>query len=420
MAGKKEIDERDRNWAWVVAVACFVTNFTSVGFLRSGSVLYVSFVRILGLSREQAAWPLSLIASVMHLSGPLFSCLIQYLSIRKLVIFGSFLSSLGCILCYFNSYFISLIIFLGVINGLGNGLIYTFNPVIINMHFKKYRTTAMGIFRGGSSVGSFVLPPLMEFFISNYGLKGCFLLMGGVLLQGLAAGCFYRQPKNVEESHKITDEKEEIKWKTLKTAVEVGKDPIFLIISFTFAIFFLFINIYGTVIVDFAVDRGVSTTTSVFLVSAYSFSDMCGRLGSGWIVDLGIVKRVNVVVICFFFMGSMLLFFPQLWNYTIMMVLSSILGFLTGCTIIQESVFLSEYLGLNKLPAAVGLGNFITGLVVLLVQAPITGYFRGKIGRYDYLFYLLSSLLFVCSLLWLLEPLIQRLRNKDTQLNTKL
>ncbi|XP_023231006.1 uncharacterized protein LOC111631046 [Centruroides sculpturatus] len=418
MARKNDTDSRDGGWAWVVAIACFVTNFISVGFLRSGSVLYVSFTQILGLSRVQSAWPLSLMASVMHLSGPIFSCLIQYLTIRKLVMIGSVLSASGCILCYFSLHFISLILFLGIVNGLGNGLIYTFNPVIINMHFNKYKTTAMGIFRGGASVGSFVLPPLLEILITNYGLKGCFLLLGGVLMQGIAAACLYRQPKSVEESQKTVDDKEN-KWKTLRTAAEVGKDPIFLIISISFAIFFLFINIYGTVIVDFAVDREVSTTSSVFLVSAYALSDMCGRFGSGWIVDLGIMKRVNVVVLCFLSMGCLLCVLPQLWSYTVMMVLSSILGFLSGCTIIQESVFLSEYLGINKLPAAVGLSNFITGLVVLLVQAPITGHFREKIGRYDYLFYLLASLLFACAFLWILEPLIQRIRDKNLQCDTK-
>ncbi|XP_023212259.1 monocarboxylate transporter 2-like isoform X2 [Centruroides sculpturatus] len=367
----------------------------------------------------------------------------QYLTIRKLVIFGSLLSSLGCILCYFSSHFISLVIFLGIINGksyivlnrlrsnivfkmeiiislgFGNAIIFILSSIIVDSNFKMYKTTAMGIFRSGASAGAFALPPLMEYLISIYGLKGSFLLFGGILLQGTVAACLYRQPRNTENAQKSEDEGE-TSWKTLQTNIEVIKDPMFLVIAFTFIMLRLFISIFGNVITDFGIDKGINIQSSVFLVSSFAISDLFGRLGLSWIVDFGFIKRVNIVIICYFSLAVLLCILSLTWNYALMLTITFIIGIFSGCIATQQTILMSENLGVKKLPVAVGLECFLAGLSLLLLDTPITVYFRENLGRYDYLFYFLASLFLLFAILWIMEPLVQKLRNRNNQCVTKL
>lgn len=78
--------------------------------------------------------------------------------------------------------------------GIGNGLVVTLNPVLIHQHFKHQKATATGIAYAGASVGSFALPPLIEYLLGAYGFKGCFLLLGAILLNGLVPAFIAKSP----------------------------------------------------------------------------------------------------------------------------------------------------------------------------------------------------------------------------------
>lgn len=88
----------------------------------------------------------------------------------------------------------------------------------------------------------------------------------------------------------------------LLAAVEILKNPMFLIIASNYSIFFLSYMTYLIVIVDYSLDLGVDRTDCVFLVSTFSIADLAGRLGSGWITDSGIVQRKHLM------MGNMVIF----------------------------------------------------------------------------------------------------------------
>ncbi|BFZ00924.1 hypothetical protein BsWGS_03963 [Bradybaena similaris] len=66
--------------------------------------------------------------------------------------------------------------------GLGYALSYSPCVVMVGLHFKKRRSLANGISVSGSGVGSFVLPNLIRWLLNVYGLSGCLLLIGGLML----------------------------------------------------------------------------------------------------------------------------------------------------------------------------------------------------------------------------------------------
>ncbi|XP_023240601.1 monocarboxylate transporter 2-like [Centruroides sculpturatus] len=386
-----------------------------MGFSKSRSVFYEAFKRNLGFTSEEAAWPYSLMSTFIHLSGLMFSPLMYYVSIRKIAIIGSILAATGSIVCYFSTNFLVILFALGVINGMGIGIFYSFNPVIIGMYFNRYKTRAMGIATCGSSIGSFVLAPLSSVLIENYGIKGSFLIFGGIILQCLPAACLYYEPKmatDTENSLKNESDTND-KFKVIKISWDFFKNPLFLMISFTFSIYHLYMSILLTIILDFTVKTGINKFNAIFFIPANAITDLIARLAVGWILDLGIISKVKFVIICFFWLGGLTCSLPYLWEYVGFLIIFCAIGIGFGCLRVEQHILLTEYVDLTKLPVAIGFTNFIIGFVLFL-QVPIIAYFE-EINRYDYLFYLLASLLFISAFVWMLEPLINKCQNRNNQ-----
>ena len=68
----------------------------------------------------------------------------------------------------------------------------TLVPVIINQYFSKYKSTGAGIACAGATAGSFALPPIVEYAIEEYGLRGSFLMMAGITLHGVLGAALMR------------------------------------------------------------------------------------------------------------------------------------------------------------------------------------------------------------------------------------
>ena len=64
----------------------------------------------------------------------------------------------------------------------GTGSALGFQPifVIVGKYFNKYRGLANGVLMSGTCVGGLVLPPLIQYFLVEYGLKGALLMTAGV------------------------------------------------------------------------------------------------------------------------------------------------------------------------------------------------------------------------------------------------
>lgn len=78
--------------------------------------------------------------------------------------------------------------------GLGNSLGCSLLPITINQYFDKHRATASGISFSGACLGSFILPPIIEILLNNYGLSRTFLFLSGFILICIPAALLLRKP----------------------------------------------------------------------------------------------------------------------------------------------------------------------------------------------------------------------------------
>ncbi|XP_064459361.1 uncharacterized protein LOC135369772 [Ornithodoros turicata] len=184
----------DCAWSWVVAVSCAMMNFFSVVMIRSAGVVYVQIVDYFGVTREQAAWPVSIVPGVANLIGPVVALLIRKVGIRPVTITGTFLSGTSVILSYFAPDVLTLSIILGVFHGVGLGMTFTPNAVCLNEWFDKKKVRAAGIIYTGATLGSFAFPVLIKACNEAFGFRGCFLVIGALMLHGTAFALLLRSP----------------------------------------------------------------------------------------------------------------------------------------------------------------------------------------------------------------------------------
>lgn len=92
-------------------------------------------------------------------------------------------------------------------------------PVILNSYFLKLRATANGIANSGSCIGSIILPIVYEHLLATYGLSGCFLLTGSIVLHLTIAGALMRPPPwLLKQARKNDKENAIVKYKSLPTS----------------------------------------------------------------------------------------------------------------------------------------------------------------------------------------------------------
>lgn len=182
---------------------------------------------------------------------------------------------------------------------------------------------------------------------------------------------------SLQRCSKLDSHLQKSKWvheimEPVKAACQIIKNPMFLIIASNYSIFFLSYMTYLIVIVDYSLDLGVDRTDSVFLVSAFSIADLCGRLGSGWITDSGIVQRKHLMMGNMVTVGGLLIATSFTHTYLAVTAVAVSCGLVVGVNLILFYALLEEYLGLRQLPMAIGLMNFSIG-VISLVTPLLTG-----------------------------------------------
>lgn len=142
-------------------------------------------------------------------------------------------------------------------------------------------------------------------------------------------------------------------------------------------------------------------------------------LASGWLIDKKLIANK------LYFLGGNLMI-AVLFNllnflndYYSLLVITLVLGILSGMVVILINVCLCEYLGKNRASLAFGLSAFFCGLATL-ARPNLVGFFRDIQGSYIGLFGLLSMLCYTASLIWTIETVVTRMKLKQKLSNGDL
>ncbi len=76
--------------------------------------------------------------------------------------------------------------------GIGFGIQFLSIPVAVQLNYKSNRNLVSGFVMSGCGIGVFAMSPVCLFFLTTYGWKGTYLLIGAINLHGLPLAMFIR------------------------------------------------------------------------------------------------------------------------------------------------------------------------------------------------------------------------------------
>ncbi|XP_071041199.1 monocarboxylate transporter 12 isoform X3 [Parasteatoda tepidariorum] len=442
-----KLEEPDKGYAWVVALAACIVNMILSGITRMIGILYVAIIDEYEVTRQEASVPFTVRNAIRYLSGPIVGVLGQIFGIRTVTFVGGVVAAAGSILSCFAPTVPWITVFWGLIHGIGFSLGNTLFQVVVNQYFEKYRATASGIVLSGACIGSFVYPIMMESILDYYGIFGCFLLLGGIFLNVLPPSLILKSPMWIEHPALYKKRKRKRKWnenrngsenkkssdsnnkrvsdqqkkdesdltehflQSLKDIVLLYRNPVYILISLGVASYFWVFLPILTVVVDYSRDKGIPGEYEKYLFHALTVGDLVGRLCFGWVTDKKILSFPIFMMLTFILQGLFTSLFPFATNFWLYMACLVLYGITAGIVFVHFPVLVYKYIDQTKQSLAVGCVGLISGLVTFGIP-PVIGIFRDQVGSYDGLFYLIGFLSIITGSLWLLEPFFLKIAQK--------
>ena len=205
---------------------------------------------------------------------------------------GAVISAAGLLVASFATGIWTLLLGYSVITGVGFGLMYLPSVVIVSKHFLVRRSLATGIVLCAAGVGTFVVAPLAQFMLEQWGWRGS--------MQGLAVMCLtcvlcgaVMSPGTlgVEDGGGAVQGVGQTVHRPCLAYI-LGTDlassaalPVLALLAMGDMLATLSLYIPFTHLPSAAMASGVSASNSALLVSAIGVTNTLGRLTSGWMSD---------------------------------------------------------------------------------------------------------------------------------------
>lgn len=179
------------------------------------------------------------------------------------------------------------------------------------------------------------------------------------------------KPKNCE----LENKKSRFKCIVHPSITSILKSPMFWLIAISMLVFFVALQSFFVVIVDYAKDKGIPESEGVYLMSIFSLTDIFGRSCFGWITDRKYIRRQSMVIFNFIAISVIMQLYPIFNNFTALLIVAAFHGISAGSCITLFFVLQAEYFGVKKLTLVVGLTSFLNGALTLLRPAMIGNIF---------------------------------------------
>ncbi|XP_055754474.1 monocarboxylate transporter 4-like isoform X3 [Salvelinus fontinalis] len=398
--GPGRVKAPDGGWGWAVLSGCFVITGFSYAFPKAVSVFFKELIREFDVGYSDTAWISSILLAMLYGTGPLCSVLVNRYGCRPVMMVGGLFASLGMILSSFSTSIIHIYLSTGVITGLGLALNFQPSLIMLNRYFSEKRPLANGLAAAGSPVALCCLSPLGQLLQYQYGWRGGFLILGGLLLNCCACAALMRPlvaPPKTPQLELEDVEKEVKELEVEKTPSKpkplldfsVFKDRGFLIYTVAASIMVLGLFVPPVFVVSYAKELGNEDTKSALLLSILGFIDIFARPTCGIIAGLKWVRPRVVYLFSFamLFNGCTDLVGSQAKDYPSLVVFCVFFGISYGMVGALQFEVLMAIVGTEKFSSAIGLVLLMEAIAVL-VGPPGAGRLLDATKNYMYVFLL--------------------------------
>jgi len=301
-------------YGWIIVGVAMVSVAFWFGIRGAFSVFYVALLEEFHWSRGGAAGVQSMALITYTIMAPFAGGLIDRFGPRRVILPGIVLMALGLILCAWIESLVQFYFLFGVLAGTGATSIGVVSVTAILAHwFERRRGAASGLAVSGVGLGAFILVPLSQNFISLWGWRLAFVVLGllalivvlplnalflkhkpqdlGLYPDGMGEG---ESPKG-RRMESLDNTWSETDW-TLTRAARTGRFWALMIFPFC-----VITGVYIVLVhhIRFLVDTGVDKMTAAFIFAFIGVISSAFRIFWGWLSDsIGREKTFTLGVIC--------------------------------------------------------------------------------------------------------------------------
>jgi MFS family permease len=307
--------------AWFVAVVTFVTIVGAAGFASLPGLLIEPLHTEFDWSRGTIGFAVSVNLALYGLTAPFAAALMDRFGIRRVVAVALTVISVGALLTVWMTAAWQLVLFWGVLVGLGSGsMALAFAATVTNRWFVAKRGLVTGILTAAGASGQLVFLPFLSWLVENHGWRPAsvtvslsaivvvpfvWLLLrdhpADVGLAAYGAESFAPKPAPVPGAAR----------RAVRVLVSASRTGPFWLLAGTFAICGASTNgLVKTHFVPAAHDHGMPITAAASLLAVIGVFDVVGTIASGWFTDRFEARRLLAVY--YALRGVSLLFLPML------------------------------------------------------------------------------------------------------------
>ncbi|XP_076006892.1 monocarboxylate transporter 13 [Genypterus blacodes] len=410
----------DGGYGWVVVASAFFVMGLTAAVLKNFGLFFLDIQSHFGVLNSTTSWVTSTTIFMFHLGAPAASALTLHSSQRVVIMVGGLLTASGMVLASLDLSLPWLYVGMGFLQGTGISFSWIPANSMVSHYFEQWRPIAFGIASSGECVFSIMFSPFFQWLIDTYSWRGALLIIGGLQLNLCACGALMRplditQSPNQETYGTVDD--------AAVVTLKKKKKPIFqfalmrkpeLSLYIVFAVLAAAaLYIPPLFLVPFANSLGMDKYWSASVLSVLAMADLAGRLFCGWLANMRLMRNLQLLTIMVTLLGVVLLLFPITHSYQVMLVFSSLYGFLFGCVVAIHVTSIVDIVGLEGFDSGLGLFMLLRS-VGGFIGLPAAGWLVDRKGSYSAAFYLsglclISSAVFVA----LVDRLVER--RKDTE-----
>jgi MFS family permease len=287
-------------YGWVIVALGLLGMAVWTGIRTTFAVFYAALLDEFGWSRGAAAGVQSVSYIIYLILAPLTGSLIDRFGPRRVILPGIVIMCCGLALCrYINSLFQFYLFFGGIVAiGVTSVSIAAYSPLLAHW-FERKRGVAVGFAVSGMGLGTFLLVPLAQYFISLWGWRTAFVALAALFLVVLfplmliflrhkpADLALYPDGSVVGRSpKKRTVEVVDPVWAGTDWTVE----KIFRTGRYWAVLVFAFLSITPVYLmvthsVRFLVDKGIERMAAAFYLALVGVVSLISRIFWGWLSD---------------------------------------------------------------------------------------------------------------------------------------
>jgi len=350
------------------------------------------------------------------LTGPLVGSIAQKIGLRTVGIVGLIGHSLGYVMLSFNTGSLPLWYaswaFLAIMGAGSLPIVWT---GVLNNWFSKHRGKAIGITMAGTGLGAFLLPPIVEFLISDYGWRTAYRGIGiGALLISLPIVFALFREKPVAESESDKKAIGDGNWGM--TRGEAMRTRRFWILG---AVLFVTVIVIAGLLSNFErimTEKGFERSAIASIAAVMGLTVVIGRVLVGALVDRFWAPGVAALFFTFLTAGVLVLLNVEMTPVT-GIVVAILIGLAAGAELDLLAYLTSKFFGPANYPAIFGviIAFFTVGAGI---APPMFGGVAQANQGYTLMLQISVGMLVLSILLFLAlgkypEPTLERTENGD-------